>query len=118
MPSSVLDSLASAHRPNLKMGADADLRKKAIACPVIGKAIARAMRHAEIEPKQAAADMGYSDPAIVYRWFAGKESPNLDKLWSLGEKFQQGLVIALAHVCTTGVKVETTVTVSEQERTA
>lgn len=74
-----------------------------------GQALEWALDHARIEPKDAAGRMGYTDPAVIYRWFSGKERLQLDKLRSaLGEKFFGKFLVALMQTCD-GVEVETSI---------
>jgi hypothetical protein len=77
---------------------------------VIGRAIETALLSAGIEKKAAARSMGYGDnQASLSNWIRGEETPQFAKLWELGDRFRQELVIALAAECELGVKVRTVV---------
>jgi hypothetical protein len=107
MAPSVPDRLADVHPRMVGF----DPQKAGI---LAGRIIERALDYAGLEVKEAAATMGYGDATTLYRWIAGKEAANFDKLWLLGEKFQEGLVIGLATACRT-LRVRTTI---EAERSA
>lgn len=106
MPESVRDRLADVHPQMAGFGP----QKSGL---LVGQLIARAFDYAGLEVKEAAAAMGYAEPTTVYRWLSGREQPNFDKLLTLGEKFQEGLVIGLATACAS-VRVETTVRVERR----
>lgn len=77
---------------------------------LIGRAIETALRASDIEKKTAAREMGYGDnQASLSNWIRGEETPQFAKLWELGDRFRQELVIALAEECQMGVKVRTVV---------
>lgn len=105
MASSVADRLAGVHPPMLGMGPKS-ARFEAKADPqtsglIVGQIIARALDYAGLEVKEAAARMGYSDPTTLYRWLAGKEAANFDRLFQLGDKFREGLALGVASACPT-----------------
>ena len=80
---------------------------------VIGRAIETALIAAGIEKKAAAYLMGYGDNhASLSNWISGKETPQFARLWQLGDRFRQELVVALAAECSVGVEVETVVRVT------
>lgn len=81
----------------------------------IGRAIERALSAADITKQQAAAGMGYGDnQAPVSRWISGSETPQFAKLWTLGDRFRQELVIAMAAECSVGVEVRTVITLERK----
>lgn len=98
MGSSVADRLADVHPRMLGMGAKGDPQKTGL---VVGQLLARALDYAGIEVKEAAARMGYGDPTTLYRWIAGKEQPNFEKLSLLGDKFNEGVALGFASSCRT-----------------
>jgi hypothetical protein len=76
---------------------------------VIGRAIERALLSAAITKQQAAFAMGYGEnQAPVSRWVSGIETPQFAKLWELGPRFRQELVLALAAECS-GLEIETVI---------
>jgi|SRR5688572_16059768 hypothetical protein len=74
----------------------------------IGSAIEAALDRARITKQEAAFAMGYTDSGVMGRWINGTETPQFAKLWALGERFKQELVIALAEQA--GMPVVTTIT--------
>lgn len=75
---------------------------------LIGRAIERALAASGITNKAAADVMGYGDNlASLSNWTSGKESPQFARLWRLGDRFREELVIALAHEAG-GFQIETT----------
>lgn len=108
---------ATAPRKALRMRGEADpkpLRTDEFKA-VIGRAIETALANAQIEKKAAAYAMGYGDnQASLSNWIRGAETPQFAKLWELGERFQQELVIALASACSVGVEVRTVVTLERR----
>jgi hypothetical protein len=82
----------------------------------IGRAIERALKASDITKQAAAYDMGYGDnQSPVTRWISGAETPQFAKLWTLGDRFRQELVIALADECEMGVTLETTIRISRRK---
>lgn len=63
----------------------------------VGQAVQRAISLVGWSVKEAADHIG-RERAQVSRWIAGTETPQFAKLWTLGERFQQELVIALAEL--------------------
>lgn len=84
--------------------------------PVMGAVIAAALRGAGIEPKEATYRMGYGENmAPLSNWIAGRENPQLSRLWAIGREFRTQLVIALAGACEADVEVKTVLTVSQRK---
>lgn len=82
---------------------------------LIGRAIETALTASGIEKKVAAHQMGYGDnQASLSNWIRGEETPQFAKLWELGDRFRQELVIALASECAIGVEVRTVVTLERR----
>lgn len=74
---------------------------------IIGAAIQGALIASKLQHKEAADLMGYGDNlASLSNWIRGEETPQFAKLWMLGPRFRQELVIALAEQCGIGVEVE------------
>jgi transcriptional regulator with XRE-family HTH domain len=76
---------------------------------VLGQAIERAVTRAGLTKQEAAYRMGYEDQSALSRWIAGGESPQVARLWALGEAFQRALVLELAATCHVGVRIRTTI---------
>jgi len=74
----------------------------------IGRAIETALDRTRMTKQEAAFAMGYTDSGVMGRWINGTETPQFAKLWTLGERFRQELVIALAEQA--GMSVVTTIT--------
>jgi hypothetical protein len=82
---------------------------------VIGRAIEVALTNAGIEKKAAAYLMGYGDnQASLSNWIRGEETPQFAKLWELGARFRQELVIALAAQCDMETEIETVITMKRK----
>lgn len=82
---------------------------------LIGRAIESALRNADIQKKAAAETMGYGENmASLSNWISGNETPQFAKLWELGPRFQQQLVIALAREIGMGVTVKETVEIERR----
>jgi hypothetical protein len=82
---------------------------------VIGRAIETALSGASLTKQDASHAMGYgTNQAPISNWIAGKETPQFAKLWLLGDRFRQELVIALAAECAVGVEVRTVVTLTRK----
>lgn len=117
MAASVALTLPSPQRKSLRMRGEADpkpLRTDDFTA-VIGRAIEIALANAGIEKKAAARTMGYGDnQASLANWISGKETPQFARLWRLGDRFRQELVIALAAECSVGVEIRTVVTLERK----
>lgn len=101
-----------AHKP-LVNDSD-DLAKK-----LLGSVIDAALRGAGITKQEATHAMGYgTNQAPLSNWIAGRENPQLSRLWAIGRRFRSELVIALAHACDCDVEVKTVVTVSQRKVSA
>lgn len=96
MASTMADPRLDVHPRMVGMGAKAEPRNSGI---VTGQIVARALDYAQIEVKEAAATMGYTDTTTLYRWIAGKEQPNFEKLALLGDKFTEGIALGFASAC-------------------
>jgi transcriptional regulator with XRE-family HTH domain len=83
---------------------------------LIGGAIEWALSYAGLTKQQAADRMGYgSNQAPISRWISGLETPQLAKLWTLGDEFQNGLLIAMSRICRRRtVRVRTVISLSER----
>lgn len=107
--------LPSPQRKSLRMEANVDPKRLRISTPeefkrAIGRAIETALKAADISKKEAAQTMGYGEnQSTVTAWITGEETPQFAKLWMLGPRFRQELVIALAGLCDIGVEIETIV---------
>lgn len=79
---------------------------------VIGGCIEMALAASGLTKKEASHGMGYGEnQAPLSNWIVGKETPQLAKLWMLGDEFRAQFVIALSRACGTGVEVKTVVEV-------
>ena len=110
-------TLPTPQRKSLRMRGETDPKPLRMADfrAVIGRAIETALLNAGLEKKSAARTMGYGDnQASLANWISGKETPQFAKLWELGERFQQELVIALAAECAVGVEIRTVVTLERR----
>jgi ribosome-binding protein aMBF1 (putative translation factor) len=111
MPSTLRDRALTPPRKMLAMRGES-LRKR-LADPdivrLLGRAIERALERADLTKQDAAHRMGYEDQSALSRWISGAETPQIARLWTLGEDFQRALVIELASACQVGVKVRTTI---------
>jgi transcriptional regulator with XRE-family HTH domain len=77
---------------------------------ILAAAITAALAYAGLTRQEAAHVLGYADETTVTRWAKGSDpNPNVAKLWTLGARFRQGLIIALAASCESGVRVHTVV---------
>lgn len=82
---------------------------------VIGGCIEMALAASGITKKEASYVMGYGEnQAPLSNWIVGKETPQLAKLWLLGEEFRAQMVIALGRACGAGVEVKTVLEVRRQ----
>lgn len=80
----------------------------------LGLAIEHALEAAGISKQDAAYRMGYgSNQATVTNWIKGLETPQFAKLWTLGERFQRELVIALAELSGT-IRIDTVLTIRRE----
>lgn len=117
MPSRMPKTLPDPLRKMLTMRGES--LRKPVADPqvarVLGQAIERALERAGLTKQDAAFRMGYEDQSALSRWISGVESPQVARLWTLGELFQRSLVLELAATCHVGVKIRTTI---ELEATA
>jgi hypothetical protein len=115
--SEITAQLANVPRQSLKMGGESvsrrgetdhqplvDAMKRAI-----GRAIERAIKSADLEKKDVAERMGYTDQSVIGRWIAGVETPQFAKLFAIDE-LQIHLVIALARI-PKDAEIVTTITV-------
>jgi len=114
----VADRLGDVHPKSLRMEAKADpkpLRKDEFN-RVIGVAIEEALRRSGIEKKAASLAMGYAESgqSTLSAWIAGDETPNFARLWMLGDRFRLELVVSLAKSCAVGVRVNTSIEISQQ----
>ncbi len=124
MNSSLRANLPSPQRKSLRMPGETNQRRgetnpKPLRTDdfrrLIGSAIETALRNSAIEKKTAAFDMGYGEnQASLSNWIRGEETPQFAKLWVLGDRFRQELVLALAASCSVGVEVETIVKLRRQ----
>jgi hypothetical protein len=78
----------------------------------IGAAIEKALDRASLTKKEAAFEMGYADSGVIGRWITGTETPQFWKLWGLGDRFRQELVIALAELA--DCEIQTTVQIKKR----
>jgi ribosome-binding protein aMBF1 (putative translation factor) len=110
MGATLPDRLNAAPRKMTSLRGEAE-RKKVSPETVrqIGQAIDAALKRAGLTQKEAAYLMGYENQSLLARWISGVETPQFARLWTLGESFQQALVIELASACQVGVKVRTTI---------
>jgi hypothetical protein len=112
MATTVAKALPAAHHKPLRMSGEPDPKalRNADFRRVIGRAIETALAASGMEKKAAARDMGYGDnQASLSNWISGNETPQFAKLWTLGPRFRQELVIALAAECEVGVTVRTVI---------
>lgn len=100
------EGLARRGEGDRKPLADPDLPR------LIGRAIERALKLANLEKKDAAWRMGYEDQSALSRWIAGVETPQFAKLFGILE-LRGPLVVALAELAE---DVDVTTTISVRRR--
>lgn len=105
MSSSVREKLNGIHPQMLRASGEAD--PQSLGKRATGRALEKAIARSGLTKQEAAFQMGYSDSGVMGRWIQGTETPQLAKLWMLGEGFQREWVIALAEEA--GLSVKTTI---------
>lgn len=106
MTRSVADQLNDVHPRMLRAKGEGDPQE--LGKQQIGRAIESALDRARLTKQAAAYAMGYSDSGVMGRWISGTETPQFARLWTLGERFRQELVAALAEAAG-GAEIETTI---------
>jgi hypothetical protein len=92
--STIADRLADVHPQMLRVEGETDPQ---LLGKAIGRAIDQALRRCHLTNKEAAFRMRYTDSAVVGRWIAYTETPQLARLRMLGDTFWCELLIALAE---------------------
>lgn len=95
MSDSIKAELDSVHPRMLRAGSESDPQR--LGKHAIGQAIDAALERSRMTKQEAAYAMGYADSGVMGRWINGTETPQFAKLWTLGTRFRQELVIALAE---------------------
>lgn len=106
MTKSLADRLDAVHPRMLRANGEGDPQE--LGKQQIGRAIEAALDRARLTKQEAAYAMGYSDSGVMGRWINGTETPQIARLWTLGERFRQEFVIALGEQAG-GAEIETTV---------
>src|SRR5690348_12542188 len=103
MSSNVARTLPNAPRKNLaaRLNGGESLHKPLVseqedtAKRLVGAVLDAALRGAGLTKQQASREMGYGDnQAPISNWIAGRENPQLSRLWNLGREFRAQFVIA------------------------
>jgi hypothetical protein len=84
---------------------------------LLGAVIDSAIKDAGLTRDEVVFRLKYSDGSALSRWIGGTERAPVALLLTLGQKFQQCFVLALAKQ-TSGINIQTVVTIGQEVRSA